>query len=235
VIEDSLRAARLAVGHWPLTLSAIAAYGLFGGVFGAESMIGVETIAALIIPLALVMLFIPYYLSRRAGGPAANEVGSIGRWFGWGLLALMPMIALMAGYAIAMGFDAWSNSETPIWPESLVYTISTIIALPLLAVSTGRAIDRNGLRAAVLFNFCKANAGPLVVAGFVLLLAPNFLTDALLDRFGMEGLSLQSSIAFGVAGGLAMLLSTVLTTGLSAAIYRNAEEAAKGNRDDPQR
>jgi hypothetical protein len=30
-------------------------------------------------------------------------------------------------------------------------------------------------------------------------------------------------------------LSTVLTTGLSAAIYRNAEEAAKGNRDDPQR
>jgi hypothetical protein len=227
MIQDSLRAARLAVSYRPLTLCAIVAYALFGGFFGAEPMIGAEMIAALIIPLALVLFFIAYYLSRRAGAPAEDEVGSIGRWFGWGLLALIPMIILMILYAIAMGFDAWSNSETPLWPESLIYTLSTIITLPLLAVSTGRAINRNGLKASALFAFCKANAGQCISAGLVLLLIPNLLTDVLLDQFGMEGLSPHISIAFGVAGGLAMLFSSVLLIGLSAATYRHAETAAR--------
>jgi hypothetical protein len=227
MIADSLNAARLALSHWPLTLCAVIVYSVFGGIFGAESMLDAGMVAGLILPVTLAMFFISYFLARQAGAPAENEKGSIGRWFGWGVLAIVPTVVLMVFYVGALGFEPWSNSQTPVWPETLLYVCGTILGLPLMAVSIGRAIRYDGLGFTTAFNYCKRNAAPLAIAGVTLLLVPNLITDFCLNSISLNGLSFTASVAMGVCGGLAMLATSVLLTGISAAAYRNAEKETK--------
>ena len=226
MIKDSIGAARLALGYWPLTLSAIVVYVLFGLATLTEPLLDYGVIAGLMILSLIGLMIISYLMSRRAGAPNRNEIGSVGGWFGWGFLAGVPLIAILLSYATVIGFETWSNSDSPFWIESVLFVIATVVALPFYALSTGRAINGEGASASRIFTYCKANLVPVIISGFALLLPPNFLSDALLNGLGMEAPSRLLSVFFGVSGGLAMLVISVATIGLSATIYRNAEKIA---------
>jgi hypothetical protein len=229
MIADSLHATKLALSNLPLTIFAASLYILTGGIYGFERELGPDIVAGLSVPILLAIFFVTYSMSRRAGAPTADEIGSIGGWFFWGILGAVPLIVVAVAYVFAMGFEAWSNSETPILPELILYVVGTILAMPLLAVSTGRAISSEGPDASEIFAYCKRNAVQIVFAGCALLFPSNLIADGALIIFGSDAHSLPMSALFGVLGGLALLATSVLTIGISAAIYRNAEEGHVSN------
>jgi hypothetical protein len=231
VIKDSLNHARLAIGYWPLTLFALVAYAIFGLALGTNSSIDEAVIAGMVIPATLVIFVTSYFFSRRAGAPNETETGSIGRWFGWGLLSVIPLLLPLIPYVFVVGFEAWSNSATPVWPESIVYVMGSILAMPLLAISTGRAVNADGPKASVIFDYCKGNFGPIVIASFALLLVPNLIADGAFVKFGFDSPSNFASAVLSVVAGTSMLITSILTTGISAAIFRRAEVPSKGNHD----
>jgi hypothetical protein len=226
MIQDSLRAARLALGYWPLTLSALVIYTLFGLAILTEPLLDSGAIAGLMIPCLIGLVIINYLMSRRAGAPHPNEIGSVGRWCGWGFLSGVPAIAILLSYAAVIGFEKWSNSEQPLWIESILFAFGSAVAMPLTALSTGRAINGEGPSASHIFAYCKQNFGPIFLSGFALLLILNLFSDGFLEGFGMKSLSPPLSVFFGIAGGLALLAIALATIGLSATIYRNAEKMA---------
>jgi hypothetical protein len=230
MIKDCLRASRLALGYWPLTLSAFAIHSLFGLSTLTEPLLDNDATTGLMIPCLIGLMVINYLMSRRAGAPKPNEIGSVGRYLGWGLLAGLPLIAIALSYATVIGFETWSNSAQPFWIESALFVIAAVIALPLYALSTGRAINGEGPSASLIFAYCKQNIVPIITSGVALLLVPNFLSDFLLYGSGVDSPTQALSVLLGVAGGLAMLAVSLATIGLSATIYRNAEKMTAPSR-----
>jgi hypothetical protein len=229
MIADSVRAARLALGSWPITVAAFGIYSLFGLMISEEPLLDTAVIAGMIIPCLIGIMVITYLMSRFAGAPAINEIGSVGRWFGWGLVAVLPLIAIWLCYAAIVGFENWANGETPVWIESILYVVAAIVGMPFYALSTGRAINGEGPDAAIIFAYCKRYLIPMIASGFALMIAPSLLTDAFLIAFGLDSASQPLLIIFGLGGGLSMLVLSLAVTGLSATIYRAAErEAANG-------
>lgn len=224
MIKDSLTAARLAIGYWPLTLSALVIYTLFGLATFTEPLLDGAVNAGLMIPSLIGLIFISYLLSRRAGAPSSHEIGSVGGWFGWGILAVLPLIAILLPYATIVGVETWLDSEQFSWVESALVIAATITALPLSAVSTGRAINGEGLSASFVFTYCKQNIFPILIAGVALLVGPNLLSDFLLYGAGVDSPTRALSVFIGAAGGFALLAINLATIGLSATIYRNAEK-----------
>jgi hypothetical protein len=223
MIADSMKAMRLALGSMPLTLAATGVYALFGMGISAEPVLDEGIIAGLFIPSLIAIMIITYLMCRRAGAPAANEIGSVGAWFGGGLLASLPLLGLMLIYAISIGCNEWANTEGPPLFESFSYVIGAVVALPLTALSTGRAINTEGPLVSVVIDYWKRNASDISKVGFVLLLIPNVLSEMLFWASGLETISRPISIFLAIVGGLFLLAVSVVTAGLSAVIYRNAE------------
>jgi small-conductance mechanosensitive channel len=225
-MAQSLYAIRLALGSWPLTLAAVALNALSGLVLLEQPLVDDAIFAVLLIPCLIGLMIIYYLMSRRAGAARPDEGGSVGAWFGWGLLSGLPLIAIMLCAIAFMGFEKWSNSEYPSWVESIAYVVAAIIATPLSTMSTGRAINRDGASASRIFAYCKRHYVAIIGASFALLLIPSLLSDALYFGFGMETLSWALSIFLGFVQGLALMALGLATIGLSATIYRNAEKQA---------
>jgi hypothetical protein len=226
VIAETLSRAQLALASWPLTLAAVAASIAFGLAGLAIPLFGSALIAGLMLPSLIALLVISFFLARRAGAATEDEVESFGRWFGWGILASIPPIILALIYGAIVGFENWVIGEYKLWLESALLAAGAILAMPLFALSTGRAIDCDGIGASVVFAYCKDNVGPILVAGLILLLGPNILADAALDMFGAEHASVPTQILFGIVAGLSFLAVNLATISLSATIYRNAEKSA---------
>ena len=226
MISESLIASKRALEHLPLTLAAIAVYALFGLAIGPEFLDDPDAQIALAIPAAFGSFVVLYQMSRRAGAPREGEVGSVGRWFGWGIVSALPMVVLLAIYVSVVGFDYWVEAATPLWMETATFIVATIIVLPITALATGRAIDRDGLTPSAVFAFCTKAAWPIIIGGLAFLVLPNFLSDGLLTGFGAEEFTQLQAILFGLTGGTAMFAGQMLLIGLSATIYRAAEQAA---------
>jgi hypothetical protein len=74
-----------------------------------------------------------------------------------------------------------------------------------------------------VFAYCKQNAKQIFMACAVLLLVPSLLSDALLLGFGNAAISQPWTALLAIGGGLAAFAVTLLTTGISATVYREAE------------
>jgi hypothetical protein len=144
MIAQSLQSAKLALSSVQLTVAAMATYILFGFSMSSNSVLSEDVAAGLLVPILIGLLVITYLMSRRAGDPSADEIGSVGRWMGWGILAGIPVLLLVLGYAAIIGFDDWIEAQSPFWLESLIYLIGAMVAMPLYALSTGRAINGGG-------------------------------------------------------------------------------------------
>jgi hypothetical protein len=229
LIAGASRATLLAARSPKLMLTSVISFGAFGLAIGPSFI--AEGANALFVLAAFAVLFVLYYLSRIIGGAEATDKGSTGRWFGWSLVSAIPLLIIM-GPVIFMTETAqdttWLDASVAGVPllESVSFALATAVSMPFLAVATGRAISGEGLPAGYIIKHSARQYIAIFIASFVLLVVPNFLTDALLAGFGQTRLSQTAATLFGILSGLAMLCTQALTIGISAQLYRNAEAEA---------
>ncbi len=167
----------------------------------------------ILINLALFTLNI--FLTRRFSAPNSDEVGSISLWFGWFLVALLPL----AIFSLAVFFWDRNFMSGQIQSYSLqsdtVMQIVTSIGSPFIILSTARIISANHIPTSAILKFWKPNWLWLVLDYFLL------MTPLLLLRYVGEGNPVLTDSYFWIAAdSLIGTLQLVLIIVYSVAAYR---------------
>ena len=221
MIADSLRAARRALTIYPLALLGFAANVILGLIVASVFDDSDAFWMAVILPTIILLLISIFYMSRRAGDPSRDEVGSAGRWFGWGVVATLPALFLSLIYGGITGLEEWSNSNIYSLTEAVLVMIGNLIAIPFFSLSVGRTIDREGISVSAMLSFCEKNAPQILKAALPFVILPFIVAEAML-AWAYKTEPGASRIPVGCVYGTMLFVNSVLNIGLWAAIYRKA-------------
>jgi hypothetical protein len=177
--------------------------------------------AGLFIPWLAALIALYWFFTRRLGHAAPNEEGSFSAWFGWSLVAAIPMLLLVIALVTlgALEDSKAFDAMLPWWAQSLLFSIALALPIPFLVQSTGRAIDRNGPALGVVWNNLKAHYAVILIAYLVTLL-PSLLGDALTEGFGGK-YGNGATNAASVFGWLCYFAQFLLSTSLLAFVWRS--------------
>jgi hypothetical protein len=204
---------------WGLAILVFVLPGLFLAYL--ESVDGATWLTGLLIPWLAALIALYWFLIRGIGHATSSEDGSFGAWFGWTLVAGIPMVVFIIGIAAVVGFE---NSEVieakwPWWIVSLLFSVTLALPAPILVHSVGRAIDRKGPSFGSLWANLKSNYVILFIAYFITLL-PSMLGDALTEEFGADhGFGVRYTAS--MFGWLSYFVQFVLSTALLAFVWRS--------------
>lgn len=178
-------------------------------------------IIGLFIPWLAALIALYWFFTRGIGHATSGEEGSFGAWFGWSIVAAIPMVLLLIA---AVGIFGAGNSEVldeqlPWWVQSLAFSMALALPVPFLVHSVGRAIHRDGPAFGVVWARLKPHYFLIVTAYFVTLL-PSVLGDAATGEFGSD-YGNGASYAASVLGWLCYFVQFLLSTALLAFVWRS--------------
>ena len=166
-----------------------------------------------------VLIFVTLWKLIRALGDATDEeVGGVGPWIGWSIVAYLPA-------SLINGILESGSEEGLTWLfSSIILSVGVSLFVPVLVLADGRAITADGPSAADAIRHWSKNYislfGAYLAASLPLLMAADGLAAIITtDRAADIGLSIASTaVAF---------VSTLICTGITVSAYRKAETATK--------
>ncbi|MEE9434410.1 MAG: hypothetical protein V3V15_09250 [Sphingorhabdus sp.] len=180
----------------------------------------------LILPSAIAVITIQFFLSRQIGHATKDERGSVSGWIGWSMLATIPPITCLLIVVLPVG-GGWDTIATEFsLPETLAIVVGSGLAMSMSALSVGRAIKAGGLSPGSMASYFRRHFLTIFLASVSLLLIPQFLSDLFFFNLLIEDPSAPIIIICNILGGLLMLVTQVLAVAISAQIYRSAEAEA---------
>ncbi len=201
----------ITVGTWILLVITSVAPVLFGRSEESISLVANPVIQSLVILggilLVGLMFWVLWPLTRQCSD-VRDRRGAFWPWIGWSVAAYLPGIFFL----IVLVNSGVVDFEKTYLGESLLLTLSAMIAAPWFVHASGRAIDANGPTISAIWNSWRQDYAALAIA-FALVTAPfGFLSD-LVYVFAGETL-LTDSIAT-----LAHFPATLLMTTLSVEAF----------------
>ena len=202
---DRLRKPRLSMGFWGLAVLSTICLPLLTPIVDALPEDSWDMVPGVVLILAAVIwiFFFVYWKLTRSVADFEDRKGAFWPWVGWGLLALVPVIAVMIGFLVA------EDGEDSLYVEALALTFLPPLSAPLFIHATGRAIDATGPRASEVLAYWKPRYWVLVTA-YLLVTAPATLLSELLYIFAV-GENMLLEIAASLISLPAIILGTVLT------------------------
>jgi hypothetical protein len=168
-------------------------------------------------PLAIVFVFYTMWeIIRRLGNAKPDERGGLLQWIGWTFLAAFPLVLIY----VMLG-AVWNISEYW-WLESLVFSLSTVLVVPVLVHADGRAINAEGPTIGHTLKYVLKNYSRIFGA-YMMALLPFALAGDGLQVFEVESKWATISLAF--MSGTIGFLSSVLCIAITVTAYREAEAA----------
>lgn len=212
-------------GPW-LTMFALGLYLVIG--LDAVPRLFSADLSWLIVPVTIAVSFLQYQLSRQIGGALADEYGSIGRWLLWGIIpGLLAIIAIGLGSQIA-GSVTGENLHL-LWIRSIFISLAAAVSMPLLILSVGSAIQRDGPPAEFVFERCMKIYPMIIASTFSLLIIPEIMADYLLSFQILILVPMPAAVALASMGGIMILITLMLSTSIAACIYRSVETIYRAN------
>ena len=168
-------------------------------------------------PLAIVFVFYTMWvITRRLGNAKPDERGGFLPWIGWTFLAALPSFLIY----ILLG-AVWQISEHW-WLETLVFSLSIGLVVPLLVHANGRAINAEGPTIGHTLKYVLKNYSRIFGA-YMMASLPFAMASDGLQVFEVE--SKWTIISLAIMSGTILFFSEVLCIAITVAAYRKAEAA----------
>ena len=169
--------------------------------------------------VAGVLMFVALWRTIRALGDAnENDLGGLGPWIGWTILAYLPASGVLG--LLEYNYEISSN-----WLLSaIIFAVGMSIAVPFIVHADGRAIHAKGPPVSDIAGYWAKNYlrlfGSYLAVSLPLLIASEGL-DAI--ETANNALAIGLAIAFAIAS----FFTTLICTGITVSAYREAEAATK--------
>lgn len=209
----------ITVGTWILLVMTSVAPALFGRSEESMSNVANPVIQSLAIPggilLVGLMFWVLWTLTRQCSD-VRDRRGAFWPWIGWSLAAYLPGIFVL----LVLGISGVVNFEESFLGESLLLTLSIVIAAPWFVHASGRAIIAAGPTISEIWSNWRQDYAALATA-FALVAAPfGFLSD-------MVYVLADESLLTDIIATLVYFPATLLMTTLSVEAFHRVPYTAK--------
>jgi hypothetical protein len=162
----------------------------------------------------LALLFVVFWMLERSVADYQDRQGDPFAWFGWTLVAYMPLFA--AAFAIwRLDIDA-----DFIFRETMIMAPLSLAA-PILVHASGRAIDQNGPELSAIWHRWFPNYGALVGA-YLLVTVPFYLASDIVWYFMVS--NGPTDLLGELVAGLLSNLGSVFAVALTVEAFHRADE-----------
>jgi hypothetical protein len=178
------------------------------------------------------MIVTQWKITRALGDANTQDVGSVGAWIGWSLVAYLPAVILLVGPIAVWGIDNYNAKmdAAPWWLVSTVMMATASSIVPVSVHAAGRAIDVDGPSLADCFRACAPVYLPLALSFFISSTAFFLASDWLIEISPVDEFSL-TSILLSAASTLLVLASFVWSTAIVTLAWRMVDKSGQEEMD----